>query len=223
MGRSASFALAVLFAVSAHAATIRRYSLDEVRDYSALIFMGHVTSSSTRPVLEGRAVTTDYVIEVDELIHGVAGATTTVSYMNAGRNGAPSLERGTEYLFFRSAEPNNTTIGWGQGLFRVEEVKWGDVSRKVFISYDGQALTLVDGHLARGPRAIVAGGRLITETASAAQSEPKTAGAAAGMNANGTRAVRMRASAATKTSTTATYATLDDVKRFVAARPVADH
>src|SRR6476469_9152031 len=102
MRRSAFFALSVLLAVGAGAATIRRYSLDEVRDHSAAIFTGHVLSSSTRPVLEGRAITTDYLIEVDDLIHGVAGARTTVSYMNAGRNGAPALEQGTEYLFFRS-------------------------------------------------------------------------------------------------------------------------
>ena len=223
MRRSAFFALSLLLAVSAAAATIQRYSLDEVRDHSAAIFTGHLVSSSTRPVLEGRAITTDYLIEVDDLIQGVAGARTTVSYMNAGRNGAPALEQGTEYLFFRSAEPNNTTIGWGQGLFRVEDVKSGDVTRKVLISYDGESLTIVNGELARGPRAIVADGRLITETAAAAQSEPKTSGAAVGMNANGTRAVRIRASSSTNaTAQTPTYATLDDVKRFVAARPVAD-
>ena len=221
MRRSAFFALAVLFTVTAGAATIRRYSLDEVRDRSAAIFTGHVLSSSTRPVLDGRAITTDYLIEVDELIRGVAAARTTVSYMNAGREGAPALEQGTEYLFFRSAEPTNTTIGWGQGLFRVEEVKSGDATRKVLISYDGEALTLVNGELARGPRAIVAGGRFITET-SAAPSEAKTSSVVAGVNANGTRAVRMRASAAAKTTQTTTWATLDDVKRFVAARPVAD-
>ena len=222
MRRSASFALAVFFAFTAGAATIRRYSLDEVRDHSSLIFTGHVLSSSTRSVLDGRAVTTDYLIEVDELIHGVAAATTTVSYMNAGREGAPALEQGTEYLFFRSAEPNNTTVGWGQGLFRVEDVKSGDAIRKVLISYDGEALTLVNGELARGPRAIVADGRLVTETA-AAQPEARTGSAAVGMNANGSAAMRMRVNAATNTTRTTTYATLDDVKRFVAARPVADH
>jgi len=58
MRRSAFFALAVLFTVTAGAATIRRYSLDEVRDRSSLIFTGHVLSSSTRSVLDGRAVTT---------------------------------------------------------------------------------------------------------------------------------------------------------------------
>ena len=223
MRRSAFFALAVLFTVAAGAATIQRYSLDEVRDHAAAIFTGHVVSSSTRPVLDGRAMTTDYLIEVDELLHGVVGARTTVSYLNAGHEGAPALQPGTEYLFFRSAEPNNTTIGWGQGLFRIEDVKSGDVTRKVLISDDGETLTLVNGRLARGPRAIVAGGRLVTETAAAGQTEARTTGAAVGMNANGTRAVRTRPTAATNRAQTTTYATLDDVRRFVAARPVADH
>ena len=88
--RRSLIAIAVfLVAVSASATVMLRHTLDQVRDRAQAIFTGRVVQSSLVPVMEGKLQATEYVIEVETLIEGAVGSTTTVAYLNAGYNGAP--------------------------------------------------------------------------------------------------------------------------------------
>jgi len=73
--------LVSLLAVTASATTLRRFTLEEVRDRAESIFVGRVVSSSVRPIVNGQLVATDYTIEVQEVLAGKVAATTTVTYV----------------------------------------------------------------------------------------------------------------------------------------------
>lgn len=221
MKRLASLLLLVsLLAVPATATTLRRFTLEEVRDRAESIFVGRVVSSSVRPVVNGQLVATDYVIDVQEVLSGNVGAQTTVTYLGGkdgrydmGVPGSPILEGGRTYLFFRIGQPNNTTVGWGQGLYRVESARVGSETRTVLISGDGETLRMVNGKLERGERMQVRDGALVKITAERQNDEPMSIGVAT--NYDGSPAPRVRQTAAAAAPAAGAFATLDDVRSFV--------
>ena len=199
-------------AIPASATVVLRYTLDQVRDRADVIFTGRVVSSSLVPVMEGRLRAMVYVIEVDDLLQGAVGSTTTVAFVNAGYNGSPSLQIGERYLFFKTGPQNNTTVGWGQGVYHIETVG----NQTILISGDGEPLVLADGKLARGAKVRVAGGMLVREAAEAMTSDPPDKLGAA-FNADGSLAPRVRTAPAVAKSQSPVFATVNDVKHFVAA------
>jgi len=214
--------LVSLFVVTASATTLRRFTLEEVRDRAESIFVGRVVSSSVRPVVNGQLVATDYTIEVQEVLAGKVAATTTVTYLGGkqgqydmGVAGSPILESGGTYLFFRIGQPNNTTVGWGQGLYRVQTVQVGNETRTLLLSGDGEPLRMVDGKLSRGERMLVRDGALVKMASEPATADGKnTNGVATNYDGSPARAVRAVAAAAAPTGA---FATLDDVRSFVRA------
>lgn len=198
-------------AVVSWTTTIRRYTLDEVRDNAEIVFTGHVVSSAPLPVMDGQLIATRYTVAVEEVLQGTAGKTTTITYLGAGQNGAPALLKGKRYLFFKTGQPNDTTVGWGQGLYEFETVATAGGSRTILVSGDGEPLVLQNGKLARGSRVAVAGGHLTADTM--ASSEPQDAVTA--FNADGSPAPRV---AAPRTIAAApSFATFNDLRRFVAS------
>src|SRR5947207_2809967 len=198
MKRALSLLLVSLLAATASATTLRRFTLEEVRDRAESIFVGRVVSSSVRPVVNGQLVATDYTIEVQEVLAGKVGATTTVTYLGGkdgrydmGVAGSPVLESGATYVFFRIGQPNNTTVGWGQGLYRLESARVGGETRTVLISGDGESLRMIDGKLTRGERIQVRDGALLKMAAEPETAEAKnTNGVATNYDGTPARAVR---------------------------------
>jgi hypothetical protein len=203
--RRSLIAIAVfLVAVSASATVMLRHTLDQVRDRAQAIFTGRVVQASLVPVMEGKLQATEYVIEVETLIEGAVGQTTTVAYLNAGYNGSPLLEIGERYLFFKTGPQNNTTVGWGQGVYHIETVE----NQTVLVSGDGETLVIVDGKLARGAK--------LRASAETMPSDPQDKPGIA-RNVDGTAAIRARTASAVATNERPAYATLDDVRHFIAA------
>ena len=211
MKRVLPLLLVSLLGVTASATTLRRFTLEEVRDRAESIFVGRVVSSSVRPVVNGQLVATDYTIDVQEVLSGGVGAQTTVTYL--GVAGSPILESGATYLFFRLGQPNNTTVGWGQGLYRVETARVNGEARTVLISGDGETLRMIDGKLTRGERMQLRDGALVKMAAEPSTADAKnTNGVATNYDGSPARAVRPVAAAAAPSGT---FATLDDVRDFV--------
>jgi hypothetical protein len=204
MRRSLIVIAVFLVAVSASTTVMLRHTLDQVRDRAEAIFTGRVVQASLVPVMDGKLQATEYVIEVENLIEGAVGKTTTVAYLNAGYNGSPSLEIGEHYLFFKTGPKNNTTVGWGQGVYHIETA--GD--QTMLVSGDGETLVIVDGKLARGTK--------LRASAESVPSDPQDKPGIA-RNVDGTAALRLRAEAAAMTNEKPMFATLDDVRHFVAA------
>ncbi|HEY3052637.1 MAG TPA: hypothetical protein VGK04_04535 [Thermoanaerobaculia bacterium] len=204
MRRSLIVIAVFLVAVSASATVMLRHTLDQVRDRAQAIFTGRVMQSSLVPVMDGKLQATEYVIEVETLIEGAVGKTTTVAYLNAGYNGSPLLEIGERYLFFKTGPQNNTTVGWGQGVYHIETT--GD--QTILVSGDGESLVMVDGKLARGAS--------LRASAESTPSDPQDKPGIA-HNVDGTAAIRMRAAPLASTNEKPVFATLDDVRHFVAA------
>lgn len=208
-----------LFATTLMATSIRRYSLDEVRDHAEAIFTGSVVSSTVVPVLNGQLSATQYIIEVDEVLQGAVGHTTTVAFVRPGHDGAPALEEGKKYLFFKTGHPNDTTVGWGQGLYRFENIRSESGTRTILISGDGESLVLSGGKLARGPRVRVIDGHIRAQSIerSAANRRDKDG---TPFSLSGRAAPQRLAPAQTVTAgAPPAYATVQDVKRFVASAP----
>lgn len=212
--------LVSLLAASLSATTLRRFTLEEVRDRAESIFVGRVVSSSVRPVVNGQLLATDYTVDVQEVLAGDVGARTTVTYLGGkegqydmGVAGSPILESGATYLFFRIGQPNNTTVGWGQGLYRVQTARVGGETRSVLISGDGETLRMVDGKLARGERMQIRDGALVKMAAAPEASDPRaTNGVATNYDGSPSRAVRPVAAVAAPAGA---FATLEDVRNFV--------
>lgn len=224
MKRLLSLAILVAIAASASATSMRRYSLEEVRDRAESVFVGRVVSSSVRPVMNGQLVATDYSIEVGEVLAGTVGATTTVTYLGGKDSrydvaiaGSPALETGRSYLFFRTKQPNNTTVGWGQGLYRVENVRVNGAEQTVLISGDGEMLRVSHGRLVRAESVLVREGALVKVAGDAHAGDPRDANGIA-MNADGTPARRVAPATATASEGPGSIATLDDVRLFVRSR-----
>ena len=94
--------------------------------------------------------------------------------LDVGLSDVPSLEIGKRYvLFLQPGELHPTpTVGWGQGLFRVEQVVDGAANRTVIVSDDGDPLEIdAAGRLTRGPRVVIRGGAM----SAAAKVEPAVA------------------------------------------------
>jgi hypothetical protein len=224
MKRLLSLAILVAIAASASATSMRRYSLEEVRDRAESVFVGRVVSSSVRPVMNGQLVATDYAIEVGEVLAGTVGATTTVTYLGGkdGRYdvaiaGSPALETGRSYLFFRTKQPNNTTVGWNQGLYRLETVRVDGAAQTVLISGDGEMLRMTHGRLVRGESVLVRDGALVKVASDAHAGDPRDANGVA-MNADGTPARRVAPATAAAAEGPGSIATMDDVRLFVRSR-----
>jgi len=203
MRRSLIVIAVFLVAVSASATVMLRHTLDQVRDRAQAIFTGRVVQSSLVPVMDGKLKATEYVVEVENLIEGAVGRTTTVAYLNAGYNGAPSLEIGERYLFFKTGPQNNTTVGWGQGVYHIETAG----NQTILVSGDGETLVMDDGKLARGQQ--------LHAAAESTQSDPQDKPGVA-RNVDGSPAIRVR-TAPMAMSEKPAFATLDDVRHFVAA------
>jgi len=172
LGRCLPYLIATLvFAINlpAGAATVRRLQLDEIRDQSVSIFWGQVVDRTTRVGPEGKMVWTDYEVSVSEHLKGTdPGVRTIVSFAggtsgehSVGIPGVPHLSVGENYVFFiqEGTRRPTATIGWGQGLFRIERTTLGGITRDLLISFDGEPLQLSpDGRLERGPMVRVENG-----------------------------------------------------------------
>ena len=220
MKRFVSLFILLLLPITAAAKT-RRLTLEDVRDKADAIFIGRVTASSVRPVLNGSAETTDYVVAVSEVLYGAVGQTTTVSFFGSTKFRVEEsllLEQGREYVFFRTAKPTNTTVGWRAGLFTVETVMVDKKNRTVFISGDGAPLLKVGGGLAQGDPVMVRNGVIVARTAPASVVEARNTNAVPEGNVRlkPRRNVQPVAGSAQR----GTFATLDDLRAFVRARTV---
>ncbi|HSP16333.1 MAG TPA: hypothetical protein VLV78_16415 [Thermoanaerobaculia bacterium] len=198
------------------ATSIQRYTLDEVRDRAEAIFTGSVISSTSVPVMNGQLSATKYMIEVDNVLQGAIGSTTTVAYVRPGYDGSPALQEGKRYLFFKTGHPNDTTVGWGQGLYAFETIKTESGSRTILVSADGEPLLMVNGRLARGARVRVIDGHIMAESMDRNASDPRDRIGGA-RNVDGTAAIRVVPAQAATAAAGPTYATFDDLKRFVAS------
>lgn len=218
--RFLSLALLVVVAGTLSATTIRRLSLDQVRDHAESIFIGHVVSTSVRTVANGSMQATDYAIAVTETLYGTVPDVTTVTYIGGPAQwveGVPRIEIGRDYVFFRTRQPNNTTVGWGQGIYRIDTANVDGVDRKILISGDGESLVMKNGALARGRRVTVTAGKIVPLVAPPPEIVQQAVEGVA-VNADGTPA--KRAPRVTRTSAPAveTFATVDDLRTFVRAR-----
>lgn len=205
-----------LFSVSSWATTIQRYTLDEVRDTAEAVFTGRVVASAPLSVMNGKLVATRYTIEVDDVLYGRVGKSTTVTYLGAGRNGAPSLDEGTRYLFFKTGQPNDTTVGWGQGLYRFETIETSAGSQTILVSADGEPLVMNNGALARGRRITIIDGHVITARPDSASSDPRDTHRAPFAFNGGTAPRPVVAAQKSAAAAPQSFATFDDLKRFVA-------
>ena len=220
MKRIAAVLLAIGLSLSAQATTMKRYTLLEVRDAADTVFIGEAVSKSTRLVANGKIVATDYVINVKEVLSGTVGATTTVTFIGGKHGeremyaaGSPSLEEGQTYVFFRTRQPNNTTVGWSQGLFRVESARVNGVDRPVLISGEGQQLVLENGTLALGSKVELFGNELRkVATHQHDLDAPNALGTPT--NADGSPARRVKP-IETNAVSIETPASLDDLRAFV--------
>lgn len=222
--------VAALFVVSmipAEGATVRRQQLNEIRDEAVSVFWGQVVDRTARVGTEGKMVWTDYEVSVSEHLKGDnPGARTIVSFaggtagsLSIGIPGVPRLEVGSTYAFFiqeGSLRPT-ATVGWGQGLFRIERVNLGGTARELIVSMDGEPLQVTPGGaIARGPVVRVENGSVwdvsvLLDPASARMSDPVFTSA--------TGAVVERQRVPTSEATPLLerrFATLDDLRSFVA-------
>lgn len=220
MKRYVALFILLLLPITA-AAKMRRLTLEDVRDKADAIFIGRVTASSVRPVLNGSAETTDYVVAVSEVLYGAVGQTTTVSFFGSAKfhvEESPLLEQGREYVFFRTAKPANTTVGWRAGLFTVETAMVGKKNRTVFISGDGAPLLKVEGGLAQGDPVMLRNGKIVARTAPASVVEARNTNAVPEGNVRFSPHRNVQPAARAQSGT---FATLDDLRAFVRAKPLA--
>lgn len=213
--------LLVLFLVPLSApAKTRRLTMDDVRDKAETVFIGRVMSSSVRPVMNGKAETTDYVVQVSEVLYGAVGHTTTVSFFGSAKfpvEDSVSLEQGREYVFFRTAQPANTTVGWRAGLFTLETALVNNARRTVIISGEGEPLMKINRTLAQGAPVVVRNGEIVARTtASSLPTEPRSTNATPEGNVR--ILPRRPALSAAATARAGTFATLDDLRAFVRAK-----
>ncbi len=207
-----------LVAAASNATTIRRLTLDQVRDGAESIFIGHVVSSTVRAVANGELQATDYVVEVSEVLYGRVSPTTTVTYLGGPARvveDAPVPQMDRDYVFFRTGQPGNTTVGWGQGLFRIDTASVNGVERKVLISADGEPLMIANGALSRGRRVTVNGGKIVPLITSDSLVRQRVEGPAT--TADGSLAPAVKPVPRVSPAATA-FATLDDLRAFVRMR-----
>ncbi len=107
--------------------------MDDVIAKSTFIVRGKVTGSWA--ALSGPAIYTHYTIQVEERFKGTVGSSVEVLIPGGVANnmrqvfpGAPSLNSGTEYVFFLWTSRAGITqvIGLTQGLFALSSGSWSD-------------------------------------------------------------------------------------------------
>jgi|GEM_PF-2416373 len=234
--RSAAFRTAILFSIvavlgvfPATAARIRRLSLNDIRSKAQRILVGEVLSQSTRVGEGGKMVWTDYQLRVSETLKGTdPGAITTVSFaggqaggLDIGLSDVPTLEVGRRYvLFMQSGDLHPTpTVGWGQGLFHVSQIKDGTVNRSVIVSEDGEPLEIdAAGLLTRGPRVVISEGKIVV----AAKVDPHAAqqkmAEPVALNADGTPAPTVARIQPLTVAPRHNYATMNQLRMFAHGR-----
>jgi hypothetical protein len=218
--------------IPAEGATVRRYQLDEVRDQAVSIFWGQVVDRSTRIGTNGKMVWTDYEISVSEHLKGNdPGIRTTVSFaggtkgdLSIGISGMPRLEVGGTYVFFQNkpapdGQPYiNATIGWGQGLYRIERVTIDGMTRDLLVSFDGEPLERSeDGRIMRGPRIAVANGSIHEPRLRIDDSTPRMTDPIV-TSADGAPVRQNRSVPNVSPARQRNFATLDDLRAFVDGR-----
>jgi hypothetical protein len=141
-----------------------------------------------------------------------------VSYLVS--EAAPQLVEGKSYVFFMGPEATHSTVGWAQGLYRIENVAQNGQTMPVLISGDNQPLLMTSsGEMRRGAVVEVRDGKLkpISASVSSWHSELPNApgvadvapGSAPAAGAPPPPPVSQSAAPITR------YATLDDLRRFV--------
>src|SRR6185295_11271704 len=126
--------------------------------------------------------------------------------------GAPVIEIGREYVFFRTGVKSNTTVGMRQGIFSVEQAIVSGVDRTVLISGDGEPLVATKGGIARGKRLEILDKQIVSAKSEAHErmdTNARPEGA-------GIRQLLARVSAAS--TLMPAFATLDDLRTFVRAK-----
>ena len=170
-------AVSIVAATEAGAATVRRLELDDVRAKAESVFAGEVVGTSLRLGNEGQMVWTDYEIAVTETFAGKArGPRTIVSFaggtlpeLSIGIPGVPKLREGEHYVFFIEPKMDSPkalmampTVGWSQGLYRIERVETSDGYSTALVSTDGEPLEIsTDGRLTRGAPVRIVDGRIV--------------------------------------------------------------
>lgn len=218
--------------VPVQATRVQRQTLTEIRDKAEAVIVARVLGSETRVGPEGKMVWTDYRLAVSETLRGAAkGPEMTVSFaggqhgsLDVGISGVPVLAEGRTYVFFLGKEgPYATpTVGWGQGLFTVDDVSVSGRRQTVLISYDDEPLELTGtGQIRRGGRVEIRDGVMnaIPEARESSVDTPRQADPE-GLNADGTAALQppARRSPANPPLSERSFATLGDLRRFVAGQ-----
>ncbi len=146
--------LSFVLAVSLHATTLQKLTLDDMIKQSTAIV--HVKVSSSSAVMRGRNIYTFYQFQALETLKAGNGAQTEVAVpggSTAGLRqqvaGAPVLATGGEYVIFLWTSNSGLTqvIGLSQGLFNVvldssgnAELVRGTISGATLVNQSGQAL-----------------------------------------------------------------------------------
>lgn len=136
----------------AEAARVQRLSLSDLKDGAETIVIGVVTEITTRNGANANVVWTDYLLSVQETLKGtLTGAETIVSFaggetstLSVGISGIPRLSLGVRYVLFLLPDNDyvSATIGWGQGIYTVEQVASGSGTTSLLVDFDGQPLEL---------------------------------------------------------------------------------
>ena len=210
---------------AAWSATVRKLELTEVRDRAESIFAGTVTGITQRVGDTGKMVWTDYAIEVDDLLKGPArGASTTLSFaggtvgdLSIGVSDVPHLSVGDRCVFFVASGEHLAapTVGWGQGLYRIQEARTEDTSRQLLISFDGEPLQLAeDGRLLRGPTIQIEGGEIVETAHLTAEARRQRVSEPVWTGASGEVALQP-APLAAQAPPARRFASYDDLKLFI--------
>jgi hypothetical protein len=216
--------LLAAIAIPASATRIQRLTLDQVRDKADRIVIGEVLGVSTRLAGSGETVFTDYEVRVDERLRGFPQSVEVISFMGGYVDGVgvqiagiPQLEVGGKYIFFlyNGNKVPMPTVGWGQGIFRIQEAEVDGLQKTVIISVDGETLEMTaDRQLKRGRSAQIVNGALVTPGPSTERQAANRVALSA-TNADGSVAPAGTPRAAAAVDTARNMASLDDVRAFI--------
>lgn len=223
-------ALVASASLPAFATRVRRLSLQQVREQSESIVVGQVAGATTRAGETGKMVWTDYQVKVIETLSGEPrSGVMTVSFaggeaggLNVGLADVPQLEAGRTYLFFLQKSEGKhypmPTVGWGQGLFRLETATIDGAKKNFFVSLDGEPLQMRDGKLARGAHIEIENGSVVTARQFSADApEPTRMSSPTVLNGDGSAApapIQLRSTSPAQPQQRV-FATLDQVRDFV--------
>jgi hypothetical protein len=208
------------------ATKVQLLTLSQINTVAESVVVGVVTTTSTRADADRKMVWTDYQLTIQETLRGprqdatmrVSFAGGTTGGLSIGIVGSPRLEQGKRYVLFLFPQSSmvSATVGWGQGIFRVEDVTVGTTPKTVLISYDLQPLELdQQGRLFRGTPVENRGGQLRSMEPPVQEfpraSEPTV------YDAQGRPVPQppQQAAVAPSAVTDRSFATLDDLRQFV--------